>query len=272
MRACLERIREKTPLIHNITNYVTINDVANAVLACGGSPIMAEAKEEVEEITSGCDGLNINIGMLNKEKAQAMLLAGIRAGQKGHVILLDPVGVGGSSFRRSVTEELLEKINFTAIRGNISEIKTLALGYSSSRGVDAAVGEDVTEENVRDMAVFVKEFSERTGSIIAVTGNIDLVADAKKCYVIRNGRPEMGRITGTGCQLSGIMTTFLAANREQPLKAAAASVCMMGLAGQIAWEHMREGEGNATFKNRMMDAISLMDGEMLERGANYEIF
>lgn len=280
MRECLANVRERKPLIHNITNYVTINDVANALLACGGSPIMAEAAEEVEEITAGCDGLNMNIGMLNAGKAHAMELAGARAQKEGHVILLDPVGAGASAFRRNTVKHLMEKIEFTAIRGNISEIRALAemLGETNpdaerrrSRGVDAVAGEAVTEENVKDMAEFVKKVAGWTGSIIAVTGKLDLVADEKNCYIIRNGRPEMSRITGTGCQLSGMMTAFLAANPKKPLKAAAAAVCCMGLAGEIAWEHMAAEEGNATYRNRIIDAISRMEGDVLEKGAQYEI-
>ncbi|MBO5523940.1 MAG: hydroxyethylthiazole kinase [Roseburia sp.] len=335
MRECLENVRKRNPLIHNITNYVTVNDVANALLACGGSPIMAEAAEEVEEITAGCDGLNLNIGMLNPAKACAMELAGLRAQKEGHVILLDPVGVGASAFRRETVKRLLEKIKFTAIRGNISEIRAVAelvgvlhsdVKYNGavetggfdcsneaiaekiegkanssrkkrkaadntiaentgtkapesvverdrakSHGVDAAQGEAVTEENAETVAEFVKELAGRTGSIIAVTGRIDLVADEKNCYRIQNGRPEMSRITGTGCQLSGMMTAFLAANPDCPLKAAAAAVCCMGLAGEKAWEYMAAGEGNASYRNRIIDAISLMEGEALEKGARYEI-
>ena len=118
---------------------------------------------------------------------------------------------------------------------------------------------------------FAKELAARTGAIIAITGAIDLVADADRCYVIRNGRPEMGRITGTGCQLSGMMTAFLAANPDTPLEAAAAAVCTMGLAGEIGWSRMQEGDGNSTYRNRIIDAIYNMDGAALDAGAKYEI-
>lgn len=280
MRECLENVRRSNPLIHNITNYVTANDTANALLACGASPIMAEAAEEVEEITAGCDGLNINIGMLNPAKASAMELAGLRAQREGHVILLDPVGVGAGAFRRETVKRLLEKIKFTAIRGNISEIRAVAeivegiageAKKAKSHGVDAVSEEAVTEENAEETAEFVKGLAKRTGSIVAVTGSIDLVADGKNCYRIKNGRPEMSRITGTGCQLSGMMTAFLAANPDCPLKAAAAAVCCMGLAGEQAWEYLGAGEGNASYRNRIIDALSLMDGEALEKGARYEV-
>ena len=157
------------------------------------------------------------------------------------------------------------------IRGNISEIKTLALGSGTTKGVDADVADAVTESTLDNAVAFAKNFAAKTGSIIAITGAIDLVADAENCYVIRNGRAEMGRITGTGCQLSGMMTAFLAANPENKLAAAAAAVCAMGLAGEIGWSRMAEGDGNSTYRNRIIDAIFNMDGETLKRGAKYEV-
>ena len=157
------------------------------------------------------------------------------------------------------------------IRGNISEIKTLALGSGTTKGVDADVADAVTENTLDNAVAFAKNFAAKTGSIIAITGAIDLVADAENCYVIRNGRAEMGRITGTGCQLSGMMTAFLAANPENKLAAAAAAVCAMGLAGEIGWSRMAEGDGNSTYRNRIIDAIFNMDGETLKRGAKYEV-
>ena len=129
----------------------------------------------------------------------------------------------------------------------------------------------MTEETLDGAVNFVKSLAEKTGSIIAVTGAIDLVANADKCFVIRNGRPEMGKITGTGCQLSGMMTAFLAANPDIPLDAAAAAVCTMGLAGEIGWSRMQEGDGNSTYRNRIIDAIYNMDGAALDAGAKYEI-
>lgn len=118
---------------------------------------------------------------------------------------------------------------------------------------------------------FSEDFAKESGSIVAVTGAIDLVSDGEKCYVIRNGRPEMGQITGTGCQLSGMMTAFVAANPDNQLEAAAAAVCMMGLAGEIGWSRMVEGDGNSTYRNRIIDAIYNMTGEILEKGAKYEV-
>ena len=200
---CLDNVRKTTPLVHNITNYVTVNDVANILLACGASPIMSDEPEDVEDITSICGGLNINIGTLHRTSIDGMYRAGAKAASLGHKILLDPVGAGASHLRTSTAVGLMEKIPFTVIRGNISEIKTLALGSGTTKGVDADVADKVTDENLDSAVAFAKNFAKDHNCVVAITGAIDLVADADTCYVIRNGRAEMGSITGTGCQLSG---------------------------------------------------------------------
>lgn len=271
MKRQFDLLRKTMPLIHNITNYVTVNDVANILLACGGSPIMSDEVEDVEDITSICNGLNINIGTLHKSSIEGMLHVGKKANDLHHPILLDPVGAGASKFRTETALRLMQELNLAVIRGNISEIKTLALGSGTTKGVDADVSDAVTEENLEQAIEFVKAFSKKTGTIIAVTGRIDLVTDGNRCYVIRNGRPEMGKITGTGCQLSGMMTAFITANPDEMLEAAAAAVCAMGLAGEIGWSRMQTGDGNATYRNRIIDAIYNMTGDILEKGANYEI-
>ena len=268
---CLENVRKKTPIVHNITNYVTVNDVANALLACGGSPIMSDEPEDVRDITSICGGLNINIGTLNQRSIESMFIAGVKANELGHVVLLDPVGAGASKLRTETAIRLMDTIKFSVIRGNVSEIKTLALGSGTTKGVDADVADTVTEENLEDMVVFAKDFSKKTNAIIVITGAIDLVADSEKCYVIRNGRPEMSKITGTGCQLSGIATAFASANPDDKTKAIAAAVCMMGLAGEIGVANLKPDEGNSTLRNRIIDAIYNMDADILNKGAKYEV-
>ena len=265
IKECLENVRKNVPLVHNITNYVTVNDVANVILACGGSPIMSDDEDDAPDITSICGGLNINIGTLN------MYLAGKRANELGHVVLLDPVGAGASKLRTDTAVGLMRAVKFDVIRGNISEIKTLAYGSGSTKGVDADVADAVTEDTLDGAVTFVKKLSAETGSIIAVTGAIDLVADSEKCYIIRNGRPEMGKITGTGCQLSGMMTAYVVANPDNKLEAAAAAVMVMGLAGEIGYSHLQTFEGNSTYRNRIIDAVYNMDGDTLEKGARYEI-
>ena len=259
------------PLIHNITNYVTVNDVANVILACGGSPIMSDETEDVEDITSLCGGLNINIGTLHKTSIEGMFRAGRRANKLGHPVVLDPVGAGASALRTDTALSLMNELRLSAVRGNISEIRTLAEGRGNTKGVDADISDAVTESTLDEAVAFVKTFARNAGCIIAVTGAIDLVSDGTVCYVIRNGRPEMGKITGTGCQLSGVMTAYLAANPDRRLEAAAAAVCMMGVAGETGWSRMRNGDGNATYRNRIIDAVYNMTGDELEKGAKYEL-
>ncbi len=271
LKECLENVRKLKPLVHNITNYVTVNDVANVLLACGGSPIMADDPEDVEDITSICGGLNINIGTLSKNTIPSMFLAGKKANELGLKVLLDPVGAGASKLRTDTAVELVKEVRFNVIRGNISEIKTLAYGSGSTKGVDADISDAVTELSLDNTIAFVKNFAIKKGCIIAATGAIDLVTDGKQCYVIRNGKAEMGKITGTGCQLSAVITAFLIANPDNELEAAAAAVCTMGLAGEIGWKNMLPSDGNSTYRNRIIDAIYNMDGETLEKGVNYEL-
>lgn len=266
-----DNLRKNGALVHNITNYVTVNDVANILLACGGSPIMSDDIDDAPDITAICGGLNINIGTLNHNTIPAMFTAGKRANDLGHKVLLDPVGAGASKLRTETAFKLMEEIHFDVIKGNISEIKTLAHGSGTTKGVDADVSDTVTEENLDEAVAFVKALANRENTVIAVTGAIDLVTDGNTCYVIRNGREEMEKITGTGCQLAGMMTAFLTANPHDTLGSAVASVCAMGLAGEIAWNRMEEGDGNSTYRNRIIDAICNMDGDILEKGAKYEI-
>ena len=270
-RNMFENLRKTCPLIHNITNYVTVNDCANIVIACGAAPIMADDKDEVEDITTLCAGLNINIGTLNSRTVASMLLAGKRANELGHPVVLDPVGAGASGLRTETALQLLKEVRFSVIRGNISEIKTLASGSGTTKGVDADVADKVTEENLDDGIAFAKAFAKKTGAVIAITGAIDIVADGDRAFCIRNGHPMMSSITGTGCQLSAMTAAFVTANPDHPLEAAAAAVAAMGLAGEIACARLTEQDGNATYRNYIIDAIYRMTPEMLEKGANYEV-
>ena len=267
----LENVRKTGPLVHSITNYVTVNDCANILLACGASPIMSDEPDDVADIVSICAGLNLNIGTLNRQTIAAMKIAGKTANSLNRPVLLDPVGAGASRLRTETARQLLEEIQFAVIRGNISEIKALASGSASTKGVDADVADKVTEENLGAAAVFAKAFAARTGAVIAITGAIDLVADADRAYCIRNGHPMMSSITGTGCQLSAMTTAFAAANPGRTLEAAAAAVCAMGLAGEIARRRMGPLDGNATYRNYIIDAVYNLTPEQLEQGARYEV-
>lgn len=267
----LENVRKRAPLIHNITNYVTVNDCANIVIACGAAPIMADDEEEAAEITALCSGLNLNIGTLNRRTVASMLIAGKRANELNHPVVLDPVGTGASRLRTDTAMRLLREVRFAVIRGNISEIKALASGSGTAKGVDADAADRVTEENLNEMVAFAKAFAEKTGTVIAITGAIDIVADREKAYCIRNGHPMMSSVTGTGCQLSAMTAAFVAANPECPLEAAAAAVSAMGYAGEIAHSRLTELDGNSTYRNYIIDAVYHMTPEMLEEGAKYEM-
>ena len=269
----LKNVKEQVPLVHCITNYVTVNDCANILLACGGSPIMADDEQEVEEITTVCDGLTINIGTLNSRTVESMMLAGKRANALDHPILLDPVGVGASALRTRTAIELLENVKFTAVRGNISEIKTLVLGSGNTKGVDANVADAVTEENRKRVIAFAGEFSRKTGAVVVITGAVDLVVGGKRAYVIRNGHPMMSKVTGTGCMLSAMMAAYLKANKGTPVQAAAAAVCAMGIAGERAYEKMLAVHGGSgSYRMFLMDEISNMNAEILDRDARYEVY
>lgn len=268
----LKNLREKSALIHCITNYVTVNDCANILIACGASPIMADEKEEVEDITSICTGLNINIGTLNKETIESMIIAGKKANELAHPVTFDPVGVGASKLRNNTAERLLKEVQFAVIRGNISEIKALALGNGSTKGVDANIADIVTEENLDEVISFAKDFSKRSKSIIAISGAIDVVCDENKAYVIRNGHKMMSKITGSGCMLTTIIAAFVAANKDNYLEATVAAVCAMGIAGEKAYETMiNNNSGNSSYRNYLIDEIYKLTEEKLEGGAKYEV-
>jgi len=267
----LNNVRANAPLIHNITNYVTVNDCANILLACGASPIMSDDIGEVEEITSICGGLCINIGTLNKNTIPSMFAAGKKSNELFHPVVLDPVGAGASKLRTETANKLLDEVKFTVIRGNISEIKALALGAGSTRGVDADVADAVTDETLDNAVTFARKFSARTGSVIAVTGAIDIVTDGNKAYCIRNGHPAMSSITGTGCQLSTMIAAYITANPEYPLEAATAAVCAMGLCGEKAFARMSALDGNSSYCNYIIDAVYNLTGDDLESGAKYEM-
>ena len=186
-------------------------------------------------------------------------------------MVLDPVGAGASKLRTDTAFRLLREVKFTVIRGNISEVKTLASGAGTTKGVDADVADKVTEENLDAAVAFAKKFAAETGAVVAITGAIDIVADGEKAYCIRNGNAMMSSITGTGCQLSALTAAFVTANPGYPLEAAAAAVCAMGLAGEIAHQRLTPQDGNATYRNYIIDAIYNMTPEQLEKGANYEV-
>lgn len=270
LKTSLDNVRATTPLVHSITNYVTVNDCANALLAIGGSPIMSDEPEDVRDITSICGGLVLNIGTLNERSIAGMFAAGERAAELGHAIVLDPVGAGASALRTQTAGDLLDKLPIAVIRGNMSEVKALAGGASSTRGVDVCPDDAVTEGNLAESAAFVRAFAAKTGAVVAVTGAIDIVADAHRAFAIRNGSALMGRITGAGCMLTCVCAAYAVANPDALLESQVAAVASMGLAGQVAQGRMGGLDGNGSFRTYLLDALYRMDGDALEAGAQVE--
>lgn len=266
----LKNVRKAHPLVHNITNYVTVNDCANALLSLGASPIMADDEEEVEEIIAISNALVINIGTLNSRTIKSMILAGRTANQLNIPVVLDPVGAGASRLRTETAFRLLEDIKFSVIRGNISEIKTVGRLSSTTRGVDADSADSICADTLDKTSEFAKCLSRSTGAVIAITGATDIVTDGSKSYIIRNGHPMMSRISGTGCMLSSITGAFIAANIST-VDACAAALCTMGICGETAYENISSRvEGTSSFKTHLIDFMGLIDDNMLEGRARIE--
>lgn len=270
-KTILSNLKEKSPLIHCITNYVTVNDCANILLACGASPIMADDSKEVEDITSICNGLTINIGTINNNLILSMILAGKKANQLNHPVVFDPVGAGASNFRNQASDKLLKEINFKVIRGNISEIKSLALGDFATKGVDANILDKVSEKNLDKVIDFAKEFSKKTNAIIAITGEIDLIVDSKRVCIVKNGHKMMSEITGSGCMLSVLISAMVSANLDKAFEATVGAVCSIGLAGEMAYKRLKEKEGNLSYRNYLIDQIYNLTDDILMNGAKYEL-
>lgn len=267
----IENVKKKNPLVHCITNYVTVNDCANVLIACGGSPIMSDDINEVEEITAISSALNINIGTLNGRTVEAMFKAGKKANAIGIPVILDPVGAGASTLRNRTCGELLDNVKFTVIRGNISEIKALALGSGSTKGVDADESDKINDENLDSVIAFIKKFAVKTNAVIAVSGATDIITDGKNVALVKNGHKMMADITGSGCMLSAILGAFVGAN-ENIFDAVVTAMCYYGYAGELAYIRTSENNGgNSTFRNNLIDMIYLLKAEDLTERAKYEI-
>lgn len=254
LKKVLCQVREKEPLVQCITNFVTVNDCANIILAAGGSPSMSHVKEEAAEAVRSADVLVCNMGAI--EDSDAMILAGRQANALGIPVVLDPVAAGGTRLRRKTAELLLKEIHFSVIRGNASEIRSLAGENVTGKGVDVAVPDAVTEENMHEVVRTAEILAESTKSVIAVSGKTDLVSDGRHTFLVKNGCSTMSRITGSGCMVSSLIGTFLGAMPECPLEAAVAGLTVMGIAGETAERRrLKNGTGNATFRNDLIDAV-----------------
>ena len=260
----LSEIRRTKPLIHCITNYVTANDCANMLLASGAKPIMADAPQESAEITASAAALYLNLGTLSADRLTAMLASGKAANTAGIPVVLDPVGAGASAFRRDAVLRILREIRLTVIRGNRSEIAFFADHHTHNIGVDASETDAQT-----DIVKQAKMLAKKTGAVIAVSGETDLVTDGCRTAYIRSGAPIMKQITGAGCMMSALIAAYCTA--DDAWEAASSAACAMGIAGQLAAAHLQLFEGNATCRNYLIDAIYRLTESQFEEYADYEI-
>ena len=260
----LRRLKEKTPLVQCITNFVTVNDCANIILAAGGTPSMAQDEREVYEAVEGADALVCNMGAI--EHLDSMIIAGAHAAELGKPVVLDPVAAGGTALRREASKQLLDKVHFSVIRGNASEIRFLAGEQTRGSGVDVRAGDEVSEDRLASGIAMARALSERTKSVIVISGVCDIIADGDKACVLRNGCATMARITGSGCMLTSLIGAFCGAMPEDAFTAALSAVAVMGIAGEIADKRrIANGTGNATFRNDLIDAVFNMTEEQLAK-------
>lgn len=251
-------IKKQHPVIHCITNTVTVNDCANILLAIGASPVMAHHPLEVAEITEGTSALICNMGAI--ADYEAMLAAGHRAKELGHAIIIDPVGVAGSSYRRAQCQALIQALRPTCIRGNYSELRALMQNRKTAAGVDAAPEDAVTtnEQWISDL----KTYARIEQMIVIASGKTDIITDGTTVYLCHNGDPLMAKITGSGCMSSCLLGAFMGV--EASLESAASCCAFMGIAGELAASRTHQCEGGTmTFRMKLIDAVSLMQTEEL---------
>ena len=270
LKSTLTAVRGNKPLVQCITNFVTVNDCANIILAAGGSPTMASHPLEVEEAVCGVQALVCNMGAI--DKVDSMILAGKAANRLGIPVVLDPVGAGGTQLRRDAVKRLLDEVHFAVIRGNASEIRYLAGQQSTGSGVDVSDIDEITESNLESAVSMAADLAERLGTVIAISGKIDVISDGRESCVLYNGCATMARITGSGCMLTALIGAFCGGNRNY-FSAACSAVAAMGICGEIAEEkRIRNGTGNATFRTDLIDAVFNLTEEQLEEGVRYEIY
>lgn len=268
LKNSLENVRENNPLTHCITNSVTINDCANAVLAIGGSPIMAEDEEEMEEVVEIADVLVINIGKLSKEQIKAMNVSAAHATKTNTPIVLDPVGAGISQLRNNTIKYLVENNNITAIRGNISEIKAIAniVGLlnteSAAKGVDVSEDDIISRDNLEINGNLVKELAKKLDTIVIASGPLDIISNGETIVVLDNGDEMMPLITGSGCMLTSIVGSCVAVN--DPFEGSILASIAMSLAGEKARKQVDENDlGTGSFRTFIIDYLYKTNVESL---------
>ena len=267
----LSLVQERAPLVQCITNFVTVNDCANIILAAGGSPSMADDVREAAEAVRGAAALVCNLGAITA--VDAMVSAGKAANALGRPVVLDPVAAGNTALRRQESTRLLAGVKFAAIRGNASEIRALARGELTGSGVDVSGEDAVTDTTLPRAVETARTLAKRTGAVTAVSGPIDVVTDGERTILLRNGCATMARITGSGCMLTSMLGAFCGADPEHPFEAACAAIAAMGVAGDLAEERrLRNGTGNATFRTDLIDAVFNLTEEQLNGRVRYEVY
>ncbi|MCY3031608.1 hydroxyethylthiazole kinase [Aerococcus sp. Group 1] len=265
-----QQVKEKSPLIQVLNNYVTIHDVANVILASGGRPVMTDNLPNSKDVVKTADLLLLNAA--SPRPNQELLDLAAIAKNDHHPVVLDPVGVSAMPFKLKLCQELIDRGLVRAVKGNASEIRSLLFEKSQGSGVDLGPGDEVSLANLADFAPDFKAYAQEKGIILAMSGPIDLVTDGERLAVIENGHSWMASYTGSGCQLSGVLASFLAGNPdEDPFYLATAAMISYGVAGEIAAQVLQPYEGNATYSNRVIDQVFLLEAKELERRAKYDI-
>jgi hydroxyethylthiazole kinase len=258
--ATLAALRERKPLVHQVTNYVVMNETANATLALGALPVMAHAREEVEEMVGLASALVLNIGTLSEGWIDAMRAAGRRASADGTPIVLDPVGAGATRYRTETAKRLLDELAVTVLRGNPGEVATLVGVEAEVRGVESIGG-------AGDPAELARQGARRLGVVASVTGAVDFVSDGERVLSVANGHELLAAVSGTGCMSTAITGCFLAAKRDAPLDAAAEALAAFGVAAEDA---AAVANGPGTFHAALYDALANLDPDTLAGRARIE--
>jgi hydroxyethylthiazole kinase len=251
----LRIVRERKPLVHQITNYVVMNETANATLALGALPVMAHAREEVAEMVRIAGALVLNIGTLSPHWVEAMLIAGVAANDAGVPVVLDPVGAGATSYRTETAKRILDEVDVAVLRGNAGEVATLVGVEAEVRGVESIAAGD-------EAAAIARAAASTLGVVASVTGPVDHVSDGNRAAAIANGHPLLAAVTGTGCMSSAITGCFLAVT--DPFEAAVAALVAFGVAGEDA---ARDAKGPGSFHVGLYDALAALDPDSLDERA-----
>lgn len=264
-----EQVRKIKPLVPVITNNVTINDVANAMIACNIRPVMSSQIDEVEDLINYSQGIALNMG--NSNYKTLLQPAATLAQKHQKPVVLDPVGVGNIKARLELATKLIQKKLVTAVKGNASEILTLINRSPQGIGVDVSPEDEITDKNCRMYLEKITQFARKYDLIVIMTGAIDLISDGVNEGLIFNGHKMMADYSGGGCQLTALLAGFIAANPENKFHAATACLVQYGVAGEIAYQNLNSIDGNSTYRHRVIDSLYRLKDDDLERMANYEI-